>query len=46
MKEQMNDYEALKKKVLEQFKKGENRLGKKEPFSLCWRGLQTRAFIL
>ncbi len=46
MKEQMHDYEAPKKKVLKQFKKGENCLGKKEPFRLCWRGLQTRAFIL
>jgi transposase-like protein len=32
MKEQMNEYEALKKKVLEQFKKGENLLGKKGAF--------------
>jgi putative transposase len=32
MKEQLNEYEALKKKVLEQFKKGENLLGKNGAF--------------
>jgi transposase-like protein len=32
MKEQMNEYEALKKKVLEQFKNGESLLGKRGAF--------------